>query len=577
MKDINLEYQRWIDHAEDLPWNELIALGDDPKALEDAFYRDLSFGTGGLRGIVGVGPNRMNVCTVAKATQGLADYLSAHFEDPSVAIARDSRRMGEEFACAAAEVLAANGVRALLYPRIEPTPMLSFAVRELGCSAGVCVTASHNPAEYNGYKVYGPDGCQVTMQAAADIQHAIDAVDVFDDVRRMPFDQAKAEGLVGWIDDEVIDAYVAAVLAQSRNIDCGGLKVAYTPLHGAGLEPMVRVLEGIGVGDVAVEPEQAVPDGAFPTCLKPNPEERAALELGLRLVEREGSDVLIASDPDADRLGVAVRHGEGFVLLNGNEVSMLLLDFLLQMGCEMGLGDSRPVVLTTVVSAPMADSIALDRGFELRRTLTGFKYLGEQVGLLERTGEVNRFLFAFEESYGYLAGAYVRDKDAMVAAILVCQAVAWHRSHGRDLLEAMDTLYQRYGYYFTALLSVGYLGAEGADRMKTIMHKLREQPPVQIAGRAVERVVDYLPGIAMPVVNGARSNDDINKTTSDNIQMLPSADVFEMQLTGGAKVVVRPSGTEPKIKAYVSVCEDTRDTARQELDILSAAVKDLLK
>lgn len=567
MKDISSEYQRWIDHAGDLPWNELVDLGDDPKALEDAFYRDLAFGTGGLRGVVGIGPNRMNVYTVAKATQGLVDWLNARFESPSVAIARDSRRMGEEFVRAAAEVLAANGVRVLIYPRIEPTPALSFAVRDLGCSAGVCVTASHNPAEYNGYKVYGSEGCQITTEAAQGIQAAIDAVDIFEGVHRMPFADAETAGLVTWIGDETLDRYVEAILAQSSGVGCSGLKVAYTPLHGAGLEPMRRVLSGIDVGKVAVEPTQAVSDESFPTCPKPNPEERAALDLGLELAERDGSDLLLASDPDADRMGVAVRHGDDYVLLNGNEVGMLLLDFLCSIAEERGEEHGGRVAVTTVVSAPMADVLAADRRIELRRTLTGFKYIGDQIGLLEAAGEEGRFLFGFEESYGYLAGSYVRDKDAMVAAMLVCQAAAWHRAAGRDLVEAMEALCDRYGHWRTSLLSVAYPGAEGAARMGSIMSGLRKDPPAEIDGRAVEGVVDYLPGVPMPVVNGREG---------DPAQALPPADVLELRLTGGAKAIVRPSGTEPKIKAYVSVCGKDAASADAELEELTAAVRELL-
>lgn len=567
MSSLRLEYKRWIDHAGDLPWNELAALGDDPRALEDAFYRDLAFGTGGLRGVIGVGPNRMNVYTVAKATQGLAEWLCERFESPSVAIARDSRRMGEEFARAAAEVLAANGVRALLYPRIEPTPALSFAVRDLGCSAGVCVTASHNPAEYSGYKVYGHDGCQITTEAAAGIQAAIDAVDVFDGVRRMPFGEAEAAGLVTWIGEDTLDRYVGAVLAQSRGVDCSGLKVAYTPLHGTGLEPMRQVLAGVGVAGLSVEPTQAVPDGAFPTCPRPNPEEREALALGLALAKREGADLLLASDPDADRLGVAVRHAGGYRVLNGNEVGVLLLDFLCSEAEARGEGLAGRVAVTTVVSAPMGDALAADRGLELRRTLTGFKYIGEQAGLLEAEGRAGDFLLGFEESYGYLAGSYVRDKDAMVAAMLVCQAAARLKERGSGLSEAMDALCGHYGHWRTSLVSVAYPGAEGAARMASIMAGLRTEPPAEVAGRAVEGVVDYLPGVPMPVVGGR---------PGDPVQALPPADVLELRLSGGANAIVRPSGTEPKVKAYVSVCGSDAASADAELAELEAAVRELL-
>lgn len=560
-------FQVWRAYVDPDVERELVELSCDAAALDDAFCRDLKFGTGGLRGIVGVGPNRMNIYTVAKATQGLANWLNTRFELPSVAIARDSRRMGEEFTHVVAEVLAANGIRALLYPRIEPTPALSFAVRDLGCSAGVCVTASHNPAEYNGYKVYGADGCQITTKAAAGIQAAINSVDVFNDVKRISFMEAEAAGIISWIGDETLDRYVKAVLEQSCDVDCSGLKVAYTPLHGAGLEPMERVLAGIGVFDLAVESAQAVPDGNFHTCPKPNPEEREALELGLALAQREGADLLLASDPDADRLGVAVRHTGGYRLLNGNEIGMLLLDFLCSDASSHEVELADKVAVTTVVSAPMADALAVDQGLELRRTLTGFKYIGEQVGQLEAEGCGDDFLFGFEESYGYLAGAYVRDKDAMVAAMLVCQAAARCKAAGSDLAKAMDALCERYGYWRTSLVSVAYPGTEGASHMASIMAGLRSDSLDMVAGRAVEGIVDYLPGVPMPVIGGR---------AEDAIQMLPPSDVFELRLDGGAKVIVRPSGTEPKIKAYVSVCGSDAASADAALAQLDAAVRELL-
>lgn len=565
--NVDETYEKWLNRGNERDRSELIEIRKNAKDYEDAFYRDLAFGTGGLRGIIGIGPNRMNVYTVAKATQGLANWLNARFTLPSVAIARDSRRMGEEFVRTAAGVLAANGIHTFLYPHIEPTPALSFAVRDLKCSAGVCVTASHNPAEYNGYKVYGADGCQITTKAAREIQSAIDAVDIFDGVRHMPFSDAEKAGLISWIDEGTLERYVEAVLSQSREIDCSKLRVVYTPLHGAGLESMKRVLCGIGVGEVIVEPAQAAPDASFPTCPKPNPEEREALELGLELAEQEEADLLLASDPDADRMGVAVRHDGGYILLDGNEVAMLLLDFLCTIAEEHGEELAGRVAATTVVSAPMADALAEDRKIELRRTLTGFKYIGEQIGLLEAAEEKDRFLFGFEESYGYLSGSYVRDKDAMVAAMLVCQAAAWHRAAGRDLTEAMEALCERYGHWRTSLLSVSYPNVEGAARMASIMSGLRTNPPAEIAGRAVEDLVDYLLGVPMPVVNGRES---------DPVQLLPPADVLELKLTGGAKVIVRPSGTEPKIKAYMSICGKDPKSADAELLALIADIRKML-
>lgn len=563
---VETEYERWVEHADELR-DELQALQDDATAQRDAFYRDLAFGTGGLRGIIGAGPNRMNVYTVAKATQGLADYLKARFDEPCVAIARDSRNKGELFCQVAAGVLAANGVRALLYPRIEPTPALSFAVRDLGCSAGICMTASHNPAEYNGYKVYGPDGCQITTQAARDIQAAIDAVDVFDGVRRIGFAQALDEGLASWIGDDTLDRFIDACAAASLSDASGPLKLVYTPLHGAGLECVSRILERIGVRDVVVEPEQAVANGDFPTCPYPNPEVREALERGLALAAAEQADLLLATDPDTDRVGIAVVKDGQPMLLTGNEVGILLLDYVCEMRAARGEDVRDAVVCTTIVSSAMADALSADRGFELRRTLTGFKFIGEQIGLLEAVGQANRFAFGFEESYGYLAGTAVRDKDAVVASMLICEMARWHRVQGRDLVDAMRLLYERYGYYRNGLISISYPGAEGADRMAQITAGLRSQPPAEVAGLAVERMVDYKPGAPMPITGGRGDAE---------AQQLPGADVLEFQLAGGNKLLVRPSGTEPKIKAYLFVKAESAEAADALLSQLDAAARELL-
>ena len=566
--DAQAEYERWIECAGAALAGELAALSEDPAALEDAFYRDLAFGTGGLRGILGAGPNRMNVHTVGKATQGLADYLNERFDAPAVAIARDSRHMGEGFCRVAAEVLAANGIRALLYPRIEPTPALSFAVRDLGCSAGVCMTASHNPAEYNGYKVYGPDGCQITSHAAREIQAAIDAVDVFDDVRRMPFDEALQGGLASWIGDDVLGRYIDACRAASPGGAGGGLKLVYTPLHGAGLECVSKILERIGVSDVTVEPAQAVPDGNFPTCPYPNPEVREALERGLALAADEKVDLLLATDPDADRVGVAVVRGGEPVLLTGNEVGILLLDYVCDMRESCGEDLRDLVACATVVSSAMADALSADRGFELRRTLTGFKFIGEQIGVLEAEGQEGRFAFGFEESCGYLAGTHVRDKDAVVASMLVCEMARWHRSRGLDLIDAMEALYQRYGYYRDGLVSVSYPGSGGAAKMAGITAGLRADPPAEIAGLAVKGVVDYGPGVPMPIVGGRGDA---------GTQTLPGADVLEFRLAGGNKLLVRPSGTEPKMKAYLFARGDTRGEAEALLENLAASAREILE
>lgn len=573
---VTKNYERWLERAGECSHGELAVLADDEKALLDAFYRDLTFGTGGLRGVLGVGPNRMNVYTVAKATQGLADYLNARFEAPSVAIARDSRLNGDLFMRVAAEVLAANGVRACLYPRIEPTPALSFAVRDLGCSAGICLTASHNPSEYNGYKVYGPDGCQITTQAARDIQAAIDAIDMFDGVRRADYYEAMAQGAIEWIGEGTLDRYIDAVVSQSvetpqdgsANADAAPLSVVYTPLSGTGLECFERMTRRIGVSDLRVVPEQMVPDGRFPTCPYPNPEIREALEKGLELAGRVHPDLLLATDPDADRVGAAAPDVNGeFKLISGNEMGMLLLDYICRMRAARGEDLRDKVVITTIVSAPMADTLADDYGFELRRTLTGFKFIGEQIGLLEARGEAWRFIFGFEESYGYLSGSYVRDKDAIDAGMLICQMTRHYKVSGKSLRDVLGELYGRYGYYRNSQISVTYPGAEGAARMQDITAGLRACPPADIAGRRVERMVDYLSGAEMPVTGG---------NGNAAVQMLPPSDVLEFRLEGGAKMIVRPSGTEPKMKAYLFVRGADAQEADAALENLEATAEEML-
>ena len=554
-------------------------VGDD-SALTDAFYRDLAFGTAGLRGVIGVGSNRMNVYTVAKATQGLAEYLNAHYEHPSVAIARDSRNKGELFVRVAASVLAANGVVAVLYPRIEPVPALSFAVRDQHCSAGICMTASHNPKAYNGYKVYGDDGCQITSQAAADIQAAINGVATFGGAKTMDFDEAQAAGLVRWMGDDVLDRFVDAVLTQS--VPCGispDFKVVYTPLNGTGIELARRVLDRIGVTDVHVVPCQAEPNGNFPTCPYPNPEIREALTKGLELCEEVHPDLLLANDPDADRVGIAVPHEGRYELLTGNEVGVLLLDWLARMKQSAGEDLSRKVAVSTIVSSAMPDALAEHYGFEMRRTLTGFKYIGDQIDLLEKAGESDRFLFGFEESYGYLAGTHVRDKDGIVADMLICEMASWYAAQGKDLYQAMDELYQQFGYYLNGVINVQFPGAEGAARMAELMTGLRgAAAPTEIAGLAVEDVTDYSQGADMPVVRGTCAACGCCDGTShaDEAQKLPGANVVEFRLAGGSKVIVRPSGTEPKVKGYIFAKAATRGAAEELKERLAEATKSLL-
>lgn len=566
-RDVRAELERWIANVSD---EELAAelaemkkaadAGDDSAAV-DAFFQDLAFGTAGLRGTLGAGTNRMNIYTVGRATQGFADYLNANFENPSVAIARDSRNKGELFVQVTASILAANGIVAHAYPKISPVPTLSFAVRDLGCSGGICMTASHNPAAYNGYKAYGPDGCQITSEAAKAISASIANTDAFSGVKTMGFDEAVASGMVKWIDDAVLERYYDAVLSKSvsslsaEQVAEAPLKLVYTPLNGTGLIPVTTVLERAGITDITVVPEQREPNGDFPTCPYPNPEIREAMQKGIDLCEEVHPDLLLATDPDADRVGVACKDGDDYTLLTGNEMGVLLLDYIARMRSERGEDLSDKVAVTTIVSSAMVDALAAEYGFELRRCLTGFKYIGDIITELSDAGQVDRFIFGFEESYGYLSGDHVRDKDAVNASLLICQMAQDYKLRGMNLAQAMRALYEKHGWWLNRTASVSFPGAAGAETMRSIMAKLREQAPSELAGRAVEAVVDYEGG-----VNG-----------------LPSANVVEFDVEGGNKVIVRPSGTEPKIKLYVFAKDADRAAADALLDALEAAGRELLK
>ena len=566
-RDVRAELERWIANVSDKELAAELAemkkaadAGDDSAAV-DAFFQDLAFGTAGLRGTLGAGTNRMNIYTVGRATQGFADYLNANFENPSVAIARDSRNKGELFVQVTASILAANGIVAHVYPKISPVPTLSFAVRDLGCSGGICMTASHNPAAYNGYKASGPDGCQITSEAAKAISASIANTDAFSGVKTMGFDEAVASGMVKWIDDAVLERYYDAVLSKSvsslsaEQVAEAPLKLVYTPLNGTGLIPVTTVLERAGITDITVVPEQREPNGDFPTCPYPNPEIREAMQKGIDLCEEVHPDLLLATDPDADRVGVACKDGDDYTLLTGNEMGVLLLDYIARMRSERGEDLSDKVAVTTIVSSAMVDALAAEYGFELRRCLTGFKYIGDIITELSDAGQVDRFIFGFEESYGYLSGDHVRDKDAVNASLLICQMAQDYKLRGMNLAQAMRALYEKHGWWLNRTASVSFPGAAGAETMRGIMAKLREQAPSELAGRAVEVVVDYEGG-----VNG-----------------LPSANVVEFDVEGGNKVIVRPSGTEPKIKLYVFAKDADRAAADALLDALEAAGRELLK
>ena len=551
-------YDYWLKRATEDPdlTAELVSLAEDDDAVTDRFYRDLEFGTGGLRGVIGAGTNRMNIYTVRRATQGLADYLNASTLPKKVALAHDSRNKGELFCREAARVLAANGITAYLYPRLEPTPALSWATRYLGCGAGICVTASHNPAKYNGYKVYGADGCQITLDVADQVLAAIAKHDYFDSPKLADYEEAVADGRIQTIDDQCLSDFVDAVLALRPGNDVSKLKLVYTPLNGSGLEPVKLLLERMGVQNVTIVPEQEQPDGNFPTCPYPNPEIREAMETGLKLCDTVHPDLMIGTDPDCDRMGAAVPDGKGgYRLITGNEMGVLLFDYICRVRQTNGTMPKNPVAVTTIVSTDMATPIAKKYGVELRRTLTGFKFIGEQIGLLEADGEKERYIFGFEESYGYLSGAHVRDKDAVNAVMLACEAAAWYANQGMTLLDAVNALYAEFGWYRNDLKSFTFEGESGMRTMRSIMESLRRDKPASVGGYKTAEIVDY----------------------ESEGTGLPKANVLEFRFMNGAKLMVRPSGTEPKIKIYLSAVAHSADAADAVNAELAAAAAQWMK
>ena len=555
------EYARWcaanLDDPDLAP--ELASIVGDEEAIKERFAVALKFGTAGLRGVIGAGTNRMNVYVVRQATQGLANWVKTQGGSQTVAISYDSRIKSDVFAKAAAEVLAANGVKVRIYKALMPVPALSFATRYYKCNAGIMVTASHNPAKYNGYKAYGPDGCQMTDEAADVVYVEIQKTDVLTGAKTMTFEEGMAAGLIQYVEDDCCEALYQAI--ESRSVRPGlcataGLKLVYSPLNGSGLVPVTRILKDLGITDVTIVPEQKNPDGNFPTCPYPNPEIFEALRLGLELAEKSGADLMLATDPDADRVGIAVRCKDGsYELLSGNEVGVLLLDYICAGRIEKGTMPKNPVMVKSIVSTPLADKVAAHYGVECRNVLTGFKWIGDQIAKLEAAGEVERFIFGFEESYGYLAGSYVRDKDAIIGSMLICEMAAYYRSIGSSIKEELERIYSQYGRYLNKVDSFEFEGLSGMDKMAKIMADLRADHLTEIAGYKVEKVTDY----KKPEETG-----------------LPAANVLIYALEGGASVIVRPSGTEPKIKAYYTTLGKDLAEAQAQKDALSAAMKPLL-
>lgn len=551
-------YKRWLEtDLEDAALNdELEAIKGKDEEIKDRFAIALKFGTAGLRGVLGAGSNRMNIYVVRQATQGLANWVKTQGGNQLVAISYDSRINSDVFAKTAACVLAANGIKVRIYDALMPVPALSFATRYYKANAGIMVTASHNPAKYNGYKAYGPDGCQMTDEAADIVYAEIQKTDILTGAKMMDFEEGMASGMISYVGDDCKEALYDAIKARSVRpgiCETAGLKLVYSPLNGSGLVPVTRILKDIGITDITIVPEQQYPDGNFPTCPYPNPEIFEALRLGLELAKKTDADLMLATDPDADRVGIAMKCPDGsYELVSGNEVGVLLLDYICAGRIEKNTMPDKAVAVKSIVSTPLADAVAENYSVELRSVLTGFKWIGDQIAQLEAAGEVERFIFGFEESYGYLAGPYVRDKDAIIGSMLICEMAAYYRSIGSSLKQRMEEIYDKYGRYLNKVDSFEFPGLSGMDKMSGIMDELRKNPPAEIGGYSVEKVIDY----KKPEITG-----------------LPAANVLIYKLQGGAEVIVRPSGTEPKIKTYFTTLGKDLLEAQAQKDALAAALK----
>ena len=555
------EYKRWSQAQLEDPalTKELAQIAGDDDQIKERFAVALKFGTAGLRGVLGAGTNRMNIYVVRQATQGLANWVKTQGGNQLVAISYDSRINSDVFAKEAAKVLAANGIKVRIYDALMPVPALSFATRYYGANAGIMITASHNPAKYNGYKAYGPDGCQMTDDAAAVVYAEIQKTDVLAGAKLVSFEEGLASGMIQYVEDACKEALYDAIKARSVRpglCKTASLKLVYSPLNGSGLVPVTRVLHDIGITDITIVPEQQYPDGNFPTCPYTNPEIFEALRLGLELAKKSGADLMLATDPDADRVGIAIKCPDGsYELVSGNEVGVLLLDYICQGRIENGTMPKNPVAVKSIVSTPLADAVAKSYGVEMRNVLTGFKWIGDQIARLEKAGEVDRFIFGFEESYGYLAGPYVRDKDAIIGSMLICEMAAYYRSIGSSIKERLEAIYAKFGRYLNKVDSFEFPGLSGMDKMTAIMDSLRKDPPAEIGGYKVTKVTDY----------------EKSEETG-----LPAANVLIYALDGGATVVVRPSGTEPKIKTYFTTLGKDLAEAQAQKDKLAEALKPIL-
>lgn len=568
MNDVKMLFDLWLEKTADNPEinAELLAVKGNDEEILDRFYRNLEFGTAGLRGVLGAGTNRMNTYTVCQATQGLADYLNSKCKNPSVAIGYDSRINSDVFAKQCAEVLAANGVKAYIFPTLMPTPMLSYAVMRLKCDSGIVITASHNPSKYNGYKCYDPSGYQMTDEAALATYGFIRKVDMFEDIKRIPFDDAMKSGLIEYIPDEVAEEFYSLVMQRPINPDARDLKIIYTPLNGTGNIPVRTILERAGFGNVKVVKEQEMPDGKFPTCPYPNPEIRQVFECALEMTKEEKADLLLATDPDCDRVGIAVLTGEEYVLLSGNDVGVLLAEYMLSARTEKGTLPENSLMTKSFVSTPLINRVAAKYGCTVVDVLTGFKYVGEFIANLEKTGDEHRFIMGFEESYGYLIGTHARDKDAVAASLMVCEMAAYYKSKGKTLVDVLDEIYGEFGVYVNKLYNFAFEGASGMVKMSEIMAETRENPPKELAGLKVLEVHDFDAGTITDTVTGEKREIG-----------LPKSNVLAYTLPDGNFAIVRPSGTEPKIKVYITGCEKTKEGAEKLAADIGEAMKALLK
>lgn len=559
MNDINKLYSLWREKAtEKEVLEELISVEGNEKEILDRFWQNLTFGTGGLRGVIGAGTNRMNVYTVSQATQGLANYLNEAFENPSVAVGYDSRINSDKFARAAASVLAANGIKVYIFKELMPTPIVAYAVKELSCSSGIVITASHNPSKYNGYKCYDERGYQMTDEAAERTLQYINKCDIFEDVKTVDFDKAVEDGTIEYIDDSFLDKYFDLVLSRSINPEIAkssDLSVIYTPLNGTGNKPVRKILSMMGIKNVSVVPVQENPDGRFPTCSFPNPEIRDAFNEALKIAESNKADLLLATDPDCDRVGIAVLTNGEYKLLTGNDVGCLLVDYILSQKKEKRTLSENPIIIKSIVSSDMSTAVAESYGAEMKNVLTGFKYIGELMTELQEKGEAHRFELGFEESYGYLSGMHTKDKDAVNASMLICEMAAYYKAQGKTLVEVMKSLHDRFGFWNNALFNFGFEGADGMQTMLSMMDSLRNDAPKSLGGKNIARVEDYKTGVALDVLTGESSALNY-----------PSSNVIIFVVENKDKVIIRPSGTEPKIKIYAMVQGENEEAAKAQTE-----------